>query len=190
MCSEIDGWVSSSLRRMSGGDDPMFSPHLHQQEDKEGAVDPDSPHPMSENLQGKGNLDGADDDDDDQNQKKKEQLEEIKNDKETDDKATVSSRESEKQIAEEDDDGFKTPTTSDHRIPATTQCPPAPKKPRPQTSKLKRKASPPPGARRSLQFDASTEVESIFRQIPDQQDNLEEQKIKKARREDDEDSSS
>ncbi|KAL0451155.1 UNVERIFIED_CONTAM: hypothetical protein Slati_1671900 [Sesamum latifolium] len=180
---------------MSGGDSPIFFPHLQQQEDKEGAVvDPNSPqYPMSENLQGKGNLDGADDDDDDDQKKKKEeeeQLEEIKKDEETDDKATVSSRESEKQIVEEDDDGFKTPTSSDHRIPATTQCPPAPKKPRPQTSKLKRKASPPPGARRSLQFDASTEVESIFRQIPDQQDNLEEQKIKKARREDDEDSSS
>ncbi|KAL2250519.1 UNVERIFIED_CONTAM: Cyclin-dependent protein kinase inhibitor SMR3 [Sesamum indicum] len=174
---------------MSGGDNPMFLPHLQQQEDKEGAVDPNSPHPMSENLQGKGNLDGADDDDDDDDdQKKMEQLEEIKNDEETD-KATVSSRGSEKQIAEEDDDGFKTPTSSDHRIPATTQCPPAPKKPRPQTSKLKRKASPPPGARRSLQFEASTEVESIFRQIPDQQDNIEEQKIKKARREDDQDSS-
>ncbi|KAL0347305.1 UNVERIFIED_CONTAM: Cyclin-dependent protein kinase inhibitor SMR3 [Sesamum calycinum] len=168
---------------MSGGDSPVVFPHLQQQEDKEGATDPNSPHPMSENLQGEGNLDGDDDDDDDD---QKEQLEEIKNDEETDN-ATVSSRESEKQIAE-DDDGFKTPTSSDHRIPATTQCPPAPKKPRPQTSKLKRKASPPPGARRSLQFDAATEVESIFRQIPDQ-DNIEEQKIKKARREDDEESS-
>ncbi|KAK4419080.1 hypothetical protein Salat_2320800 [Sesamum alatum] len=187
MCSEIDGF-SSFLRRMSDGNNPQFFPDVEKQEDKEGTVEPNSPQPVSESLQeietaaqGRGNLDGADDD-----QKKEEELEEVKNDDETE-KATVSSREAEKQIAE-DDDGFKTPTSSDHRIPASTQCPPAPKKPRPQTSKLKRKASPPPGARRSHQFDASsTEVESIFRPIPDQ-DNIEEQKIKKARREDDEES--
>ncbi|KAL8496614.1 hypothetical protein ACS0TY_020346 [Phlomoides rotata] len=68
---------------------------------------------------------------------------------------------SKKQISE-DDDGFKTPTSPNHIIPAITQGPPAPKKARPPPSKLKRKASP-SGACRSLQFDA--EVESIFRPI-------------------------
>lgn len=104
------------------------------------------------------------------------------------DKATVSpSRESEQRIVAEDDDGFKTPTSSDHRIPPITDCPPAPRKTRPQSSK--RKASPPPpGARRCLQFESSAEVESIFRPIPDQDCSEDQPKAKKARRED-EDSS-
>ncbi|PIN11973.1 hypothetical protein CDL12_15438 [Handroanthus impetiginosus] len=102
----------------------------------------------------------------------------------TDDKDTVSAREeSGKQIAE-DDDGFKTPTSADHKIPEITECPWAPRKPRPPPSKLKRKASP-PGACRSLQFDPTAEIESIFRPMTDQE-NADEQKMKKARREDEE----
>ncbi|KAI3447687.1 hypothetical protein Pfo_004352 [Paulownia fortunei] len=93
--------------------------------------------------------------------------------------ATVSSRESEKPIPE-DDDGFRTPTSLDHKIPAITQCPPAPKKTRPQPSKLKRQAS--PASRRSLQFDASAEFESIF--LPMTREYVEEKKSKKARRDD------
>ncbi|KAI3474091.1 hypothetical protein Pfo_028879 [Paulownia fortunei] len=172
---------------MSGSNSPQFFP-VGKEEDKEGVINlGNSSQPMSENLgscpeivsetetpaeeKEKGNLDSAD---------RQKELEEIKNEEETD-KATVSSRESEKQIAE-DEDGFKTPTSSDHRIPAIMQCPPAPKKTRPQSSKLKRKASP-PGAGRTLQLDASTEVESIFLPIPNP-DNAEEQKIKKARRDD------
>ncbi|CAI9783251.1 unnamed protein product [Fraxinus pennsylvanica] len=74
----------------------------------------------------------------------------------------------------EDDDGFKTPTSLDHKIPAMTQCPPAPKKILPEPS-LKRKASPP-------RFDVSdAEVESIFSPIS------EDLKLKKPRRDDDED---
>ncbi|CAA3029684.1 Hypothetical predicted protein [Olea europaea subsp. europaea] len=74
----------------------------------------------------------------------------------------------------EDDDGFKTPTSLDHRIPAMTQCPPAPKKMLPEPS-LKRKVSPP-------RFDVSdAEVESIFSPIS------EDLKLKKPRRDDDED---
>ncbi|CAA3029683.1 Hypothetical predicted protein [Olea europaea subsp. europaea] len=73
----------------------------------------------------------------------------------------------------EDDDGFKTPTSLDHKIPAMTQCPPAPKKILPEPS-LKREASPP-------RFDVSdAEVESKFSPIS------EDHKLKKPRRDDDE----
>lgn len=97
------------------------------------------------------------------------------------DKATVSDRQSEKKIRE-DDDGFKTP---DHRIPVITQCPPAPKKPRPPPSKRKRKVSSPPGACRSLQFEAAAEVESLLRPISNDQDDTQDQKTKRARTDDD-----
>ncbi|KAL9153171.1 hypothetical protein ABFS82_10G032500 [Erythranthe guttata] len=103
------------------------------------------------------------------------------------DKARVSLRESEKEIdaVAEDDDGFKTPTSSDHRIPAITECPPAPRKTRPQSSKSKRKAESPPGARRRLQLDMSPEIESIFRTNEDDSGDRE---IKKARKDDEESS--
>ncbi|CAA2974248.1 cyclin-dependent protein kinase inhibitor SMR3-like [Olea europaea var. sylvestris] len=78
----------------------------------------------------------------------------------------------------EDDDGFKTPTSSDNKIPVMTQCPPAPKKIRPEPS-MKRKASSPP---RSLQFDVpAAEVDSIFSPIS------KDQKFKKPRRDHNED---
>lgn len=177
---------------MSGSDNPQFFP-VEKEDDREDIIKlGKSLQPMSENLgscpemvseaetaadeeKEKGNLDRAD--------HQKETAEEIKNEEETD-KTTDSYRESEKQISE-DDDGFKTPTSSDHRIPAIVQCPPAPTKPRPQPSKLKRKASP-LGDCLSLQLDASTEVESIFLPIiSNDQDNTHEgQKIKKARRDD------
>ncbi|KZV51794.1 hypothetical protein F511_11482 [Dorcoceras hygrometricum] len=83
---------------------------------------------------------------------------------------------------DEGDDGFRTPTSADHKIPVATQCPPAPRKTRPQQSGVKRKASP-SRARRSLQLDAAAdEVESIFRPVVE--DSVEEQKTKKARRDD------
>ncbi|XP_057778915.1 cyclin-dependent protein kinase inhibitor SMR10 [Salvia miltiorrhiza] len=85
------------------------------------------------------------------------------------DKATVSERGSDAV-----DDGFKTPTSSDHRIPAITQCPPAPMKPRPPPPRLKRKASSPPPA----------EIESIFRSIANDQDDAHHHKFKKARTDD------
>ena len=54
------------------------------------------------------------------------------------------------------DDGFKTPTSSDHRIPVILQCPPAPRKPKPVPSK-KRKA-----CRSRIVLDLSIEIESLF----------------------------
>ncbi|XVF76631.1 hypothetical protein PTKIN_Ptkin13bG0281800 [Pterospermum kingtungense] len=64
------------------------------------------------------------------------------------------------------DDGFRTPTSLDHKIPVIKQCPPAPRKPKPLPSN-KRKASPSggstsPRARMSPQLDFSQEVESLF----------------------------
>ncbi|KAL2481542.1 Uncharacterized protein Adt_34508 [Abeliophyllum distichum] len=78
----------------------------------------------------------------------------------------------------ENDDGFRTPTSLDQKIPVMTQCPPAPKKTRPEPS-MKRKAS-----RRSLQFDVSAEVDSIFSPIPEEDLDL---KFKKPRTDRDED---
>ena len=62
-------------------------------------------------------------------------------------------------LVDENDDGFRTPTSSDHKIPAMRQCPPAPRKPKPSAKrKLERSA-----ARRSLIFDFSeSEFESAF----------------------------
>ncbi|XP_052173762.1 cyclin-dependent protein kinase inhibitor SMR3-like [Diospyros lotus] len=59
-----------------------------------------------------------------------------------------------------DNEGFRTPTSSKHKIPVLSRCPPAPKKLRPSPS-AKRKASPP--LRRSLEPDLSKDVESVFR---------------------------
>ncbi|XP_022765817.1 uncharacterized protein LOC111310620 [Durio zibethinus] len=65
---------------------------------------------------------------------------------------------------DDDDDGFKTPTSLDHKIPVIKQCPPAPRKPKPLPSN-KRKASPSSSnsarTRRNLQLDFSQEVESL-----------------------------
>ncbi|KAK4583604.1 hypothetical protein RGQ29_026368 [Quercus rubra] len=58
---------------------------------------------------------------------------------------------------QEDDDGFKTPTSLDHKVPVIKQCPPAPRKPKPS---MKRKVS--QNVRTSLQLDLSKEVESLF----------------------------
>ncbi|CAA2973197.1 Hypothetical predicted protein [Olea europaea subsp. europaea] len=78
----------------------------------------------------------------------------------------------------ESDDGFKTPTSLDHKIPVIEQCPPAPKKTRAQPStSTKRKASP-----RTLQFDYSTEVESMFLANSKDDDDDVDQKRKKTRR--------
>ncbi|XP_057512663.1 cyclin-dependent protein kinase inhibitor SMR3-like [Actinidia eriantha] len=60
---------------------------------------------------------------------------------------------------DEDEDGFRTPTSSDHKIPAAKQCPPAPKKLRPRR-RARRKVS--PVIRRRLQIDLSKAVESTF----------------------------
>ncbi|KAK8662825.1 hypothetical protein V6N13_024712 [Hibiscus sabdariffa] len=65
--------------------------------------------------------------------------------------------------ASHDDDGFKTPTSLDHKIPVMKQCPPLPRKPKPPPSN-KRKPSPSPSSStcRNLQLDFSKEVDSLF----------------------------
>lgn len=62
-------------------------------------------------------------------------------------------------VVGDDDDGFKTPTSLDHKI-SITKCPPAPRKPKPFLSR-KRKASP-PKALTILQLDLSQELEAVF----------------------------
>ncbi|KAL2509422.1 uncharacterized protein Fot_33069 [Forsythia ovata] len=74
------------------------------------------------------------------------------------------------QVAE-DDEGFKTPTLLDHKIPVIKQCPAAPRKTRP--SSTKRKLSP-------TRINQA-EIESMFPSRP-RDDN--EHKIKKARKDD------
>lgn len=88
----------------------------------------------------------------------------------------------------DDDEGFRTPTSPDHKIPVITHCPPAPKKTRQKSnpSTMKRKASP-TTTRRALHLDLSSEVESMF--APPIQDGDVDSKIKKARRDHDHDSS-
>jgi hypothetical protein len=59
---------------------------------------------------------------------------------------------------DEDNDGFKTPTSLDHKIPVILQCPPAPRKPKPKSiPSTKRKAG-----RRRILLDLSIEIESMF----------------------------
>uniref|UniRef100_A0A2P2JJJ7 Uncharacterized protein MANES_09G089000 n=1 Tax=Rhizophora mucronata TaxID=61149 RepID=A0A2P2JJJ7_RHIMU len=77
-------------------------------------------------------------------------------------------------------DGFRTPTSLEHKIPAIKECPPAPRKAKPLPS-LKRKASP-PNACISLLLDLSQEVKSPS-QRPARSDLHE--KTKKARTPDD-----
>ncbi|KAK6146924.1 hypothetical protein DH2020_017836 [Rehmannia glutinosa] len=104
---------------------PQFVPVENEEDKKES---------MAENL-----IDRDDDGDGDGDRKELEEIHE--NEGEISDKVTTVNysnyRDLGKQIAE-DDDGFKTPTSAEHRIPAITECPPAPRKPRPN---LKRKAA-------------------------------------------------
>ncbi|KAF5751464.1 hypothetical protein HS088_TW02G00478 [Tripterygium wilfordii] len=72
---------------------------------------------------------------------------------------------------DDQNDGFRTPTSSDHKIPVVLQCPPAPRKPRSLPSK--RKSS----CQRVLVLDLSKEIESLF------PPNLVGNKIKKVRQE-------
>ncbi|GAV69467.1 hypothetical protein CFOL_v3_12968 [Cephalotus follicularis] len=77
---------------------------------------------------------------------------------------------------EEENDGFKTPTSLEHKMPVIKQCPPAPRKPKPTKRKISSTAP-----RKKLLLDLSQEVESMF-PMPILVDLH--QKIKKARRED------
>lgn len=163
MCSEIDQFPSF-LRRMSH---PVDRKHDKEEEIAITSQPLDS-LPEPETAAAAAGVERESENPDDDHQKKL--PEEIKKEEEEANKATPSRRE----IIDDDDDddGFKTPTSSAHRIPAITECPPPPVKPRPPPSKLKRKASPP-------------EVDSLFPPIEsDQGDNSQQHKIKKARTED------
>ncbi|XP_027176901.1 cyclin-dependent protein kinase inhibitor SMR3 [Coffea eugenioides] len=84
----------------------------------------------------------------------------------------------------DDDEGFRTPTSPSHKIPVITQCPPAPKKTTQKSNpaSIKRKGSP-TATRRALHLDLSSEVESMF--PPLIQDDDADGKTKKARRDHD-----
>lgn len=55
-------------------------------------------------------------------------------------------------------DGFETPTSLDHKIPAALKCPPAPRKPKSLPS-MKRRL---PISRRRVLLDLTSEIESLF----------------------------
>ncbi|KAI8015138.1 Cyclin-dependent protein kinase inhibitor SMR3 [Camellia lanceoleosa] len=85
---------------------------------------------------------------------------------------------SEAAVVDDDDDGFKTPTSLDHKIPVNTECPPAPKRRRKSQSSsqsLKRKAT-------TTELDLKEEIELLLF-APTIRDDLD-RKIKKARRDD------
>lgn len=84
----------------------------------------------------------------------------------------------------DNDDGFKTPTSSEHRIPAILECPGAPKKTRITTRSPKSKKRKSPACRRRLVFDlAARELESLFPTTPFMVDDVAgDKKNKKAKR--------
>uniref|UniRef100_A0A1J3JX65 Cyclin-dependent protein kinase inhibitor SMR3 n=1 Tax=Noccaea caerulescens TaxID=107243 RepID=A0A1J3JX65_NOCCA len=63
-----------------------------------------------------------------------------------------------------EDDGCKTPTSSDHRIPAAkyTLCPPAPRKPEPNRSTGTKRKSTPVNVVNRIPIDLSREIEMFF----------------------------
>ncbi|KAJ4971978.1 hypothetical protein NE237_005077 [Protea cynaroides] len=65
---------------------------------------------------------------------------------------------------EDEDEGFRTPTSLDHRIPVIKQCPPAPRKPKSSfLTKRKASSSSSSATRRQLfLLDLSQEIESLF----------------------------
>ncbi|XP_058100119.1 uncharacterized protein LOC131244634 [Magnolia sinica] len=64
-------------------------------------------------------------------------------------------------IEDEENDGYQTPTSSEHKIPAIRRCPPAPRKPRSMPLK-KRKAD---FDSCHIRIDISEDIESFFRPI-------------------------
>lgn len=56
------------------------------------------------------------------------------------------------------EDGFKTPTSSDHKIPAMLKCPPAPRKPKSLPSPKRKDAF----RRQKMLLDLTKEIESLF----------------------------
>ncbi|KAM7468086.1 hypothetical protein LguiB_015648 [Lonicera macranthoides] len=89
--------------------------------------------------------------------------------------------ETEPEVAD-DNDGFRTPTSLDHKIPVTKQCPPAPRKKREKHFSSRKRKLETPRSGRNLQLDLTDEIESLF--PPSVKENLG-RRIKKARREDD-----
>lgn len=65
------------------------------------------------------------------------------------------------ELDDDSNDGFKTPTSEEHKIPVVLQCPPAPRKPK-TLSSTKRK-----GCRCRIAIDlTSQEIESLFPTLP------------------------
>ncbi|KAL3753798.1 hypothetical protein ACJRO7_001094 [Eucalyptus globulus] len=91
----------------------------------------------------------------------------VRKEKEEEEEGGKTSFREEHELVEEDgenNDGFRTPTSSDHKIPVMTQCPPAPMKPKPTK---KRKLSSPSMLsddrhREVIDLDLSEEVESLL----------------------------
>ncbi|KAG6434377.1 hypothetical protein SASPL_106007 [Salvia splendens] len=98
-----------------------------------------------------------------------------------DEEGKASRRKLEKSVADEEgEEGFTTPTSLDHKIPAIAQCPPPPGKTRTWYPTLKRRAR--PEFRRRLLFITAAEIESFFLSpISGGGANVEERKSKKAR---------
>ncbi|KAL7248327.1 hypothetical protein ACSBR2_003110 [Camellia fascicularis] len=85
---------------------------------------------------------------------------------------------SEAAVVDDDDDGFKTPTSLDHKIPVNTECPPAPKRRRQSQSSsqsMQRKAT-------TTELHLKEEIESLLF-APTIRDDFD-RNIKKARRDD------
>lgn len=61
---------------------------------------------------------------------------------------------------DDDNEGFRTPTSSDHRIPAVLECPGAPRKKKTEAAATKRKAA--PSCRRRVEFDAFEDLGSLL----------------------------
>lgn len=166
------------------------SPSDHEDDNSDFSHDQEFDVDQDDHDQVFGQRDEQDSDDDDQQETmnkdeakiKKEEKEEVlvlitDHDEESTRKTASSSLRELDVKVEDDDDGFKTPTSLDHKIPVIQQCPSAPRKPKVSS---KRKAAPPSSrtACRSLQFNFSEQIESMF---PDLQCL---RKIKKARRAD------
>ncbi|KAL6520969.1 hypothetical protein OROGR_017538 [Orobanche gracilis] len=160
---------------------PEFDPVENEDETEENIVKFENPsQPMSENQAScPENRSESKSTIEEEEKEKEDILQGIKNEGEEERSIHISAKKLENKIASDDEDEFKTPTSSEHRIPAITECPPAPKRPHPSNWK-RRKC---PTSRRRLALDSSEEVESLFRQVADIDD--EEPRNKKARRDDD-----
>lgn len=75
-----------------------------------------------------------------------------------------------------EDDGCKTPTSSDHKIPAAkyTLCPPAPRKPEPNRFSGTKRKSTPVNAGNRIPIDLSREIEMFLEDL--------DRRIKKSRK--------